>query len=205
MHDLRSTVLRLPPRLSRRQVLLVGRVGSLPVSVQVRLHLGHGEAIRLLRRLECGGGIGAAIYGAVMQLRLAIVVDGCGRVLMIRRRRGAREGCGRLCVEVCCSVLIEILELVALIMVKGVLSKACVSTGGLQSAGSGTGQRDKGGLEKKTVPCTIQVHGEDSKETFYRGLTGGEVLLKSSEPAELECEGVRGVMPKGNWWYGAGC
>lgn len=29
-------------------------------------------------------------------------------------------------------------------------------------------------------------------------LTGGDVLLKSSEPAEFECEGVKGVMPSGN-------
>lgn len=31
------------------------------------------------------------------------------------------------------------------------------------------------------------------------GLTGGDVVLKSSEPAELECEGVRGGMLMGNW------
>lgn len=30
-------------------------------------------------------------------------------------------------------------------------------------------------------------------------LTGGDVLLKSSEAAELECEGVNGAMPRGNW------
>jgi hypothetical protein len=39
--------------------------------------------------------------------------------------------------------------------------------------------------------------GDD--ETCFRGLTGGDVVLKSSEPAELECEGVRGGMLMGNW------
>lgn len=43
---------------------------------------------------------------------------------------------------------------------------------------------------------------ESRREAVLLGrgsLTGGDVLLKSSEAAELECEGVRGVMLSGNW------
>lgn len=47
------------------------------------------------------------------------------------------------------------------------------------------------------------MSNDDNRQRKRAELTGGDVLLKSSEAAELECEGVRGVMPIGNWWYGA--
>lgn len=55
---------------------------------------------------------------------LAIVVD--DRVV-IRRRRWARERRRRLCIEMSGGILIEVLELFALVVFKSVLSKACVS------------------------------------------------------------------------------
>lgn len=57
-------------------------------------------------------------------MRLAIVVDDS---MVIRRRRWAWEGRRRLCVEMSGGILVEVLELFALVVVKGVLSKACVS------------------------------------------------------------------------------
>ena len=43
----------------------------------------------------------------------------------------------------------------------------------------------------------IQMRAQRARQR--ETLTGGEVVLKSSEPAELECEGVKGGMPM-NWW-----
>lgn len=129
MHQyLRSAVLGFPPRLSRRELILVGRVGILPPVGKLRvsdgLRLGHCEAVRLLRRLDCRGG-GGAIYAVVRsRVRLTVVND---RMLLIRRGRWARKGRRRLWRVEVRGILIKVLELFALVVVKGVLSKECVS------------------------------------------------------------------------------
>lgn len=66
-----------------------------------------------------GGGGGGAVYAAVC-VRLAIM----GNRVLIRRRGRPREGRRR--IELGC-VLIKVLELVAGVVVEGILSKKCVS------------------------------------------------------------------------------
>lgn len=139
-------------------------------------------------------GGGGAIYAAVC-MRLAIVG---GRVLI--RRRG-RPGEGSRRIELGC-VLIEILELVAGVVVEGILSKRCVSHMSPQHealvmwAAEGEEHDDsrKSGLER-AASC---ISTWETASDCCWGLTGGDVVLKSSEPAELECEGVRGML-MGNW------
>lgn len=103
-------------------------------------------------------------------------------------------------------ILIEVLELFALVVVEGVLSKACVSPLVQQEkAASHTGCRmrhgkrgGKAGSMKSRIKYKYAGEGR-TKDALLEGLTGGDVLLNSSEAAELECEGVKGAMPRGNW------
>lgn len=120
--------------------------------------------------------------------------------MLIRRRRRPGEGSRR--IELGC-VLIEILELFAGVVVEGILSKRCVSHVRQQHealvmwAAEGEEQDNcrKSGLERAAL-CTST---RETTSDCCWGLTGGDVVLKSSEPAELECEGVRGGMLMGNW------
>lgn len=63
------------------------------------------------------------------------------------------------------------------------------------------GQAGPGQGRNRENACVKEPHHVYKSFGKHRvlSLTGGDVLLKSSEPAELECEGVRGVMPMGNW------
>lgn len=192
---LRSTILSLAPRLGGCEVIFLRRVRPLAAGIKIRkwLRLGaQGQPIGLCWFDHGGGG---AIYAAV-RMRLAIMGDG----VLIRRRGRPGEGSRR--IELGC-VLIKILELVAGVVVEGILSKRCVSHMSPQHealvmwAAEGEGQDDsrKSGLER-AASCISTW--ETANDCFW-GLTGGEVVLKSSEPAELECEGVRGGMLMGNW------
>lgn len=123
-----------------------------------------------------------------------------GDRMLIRRRR--RPGEGSRWIELGC-VLIEILELFAGVVVEGILSKRCVSHVRQQHealvmwAAEGEEQDNcrKSGHER-AASC---ISTWETTSDCCWGLTGGDVVLKSSEPAELECEGVRGGMLMGNW------
>lgn len=120
---------------------------------------------------------------------------------MLIRRRG-RPGEGSRWIELGC-VLIEVLELFAGVVIEGILSKRCVSHVRQQDealvmwAAEAEEQDNcrKSGLER-AASCTSTW---ETTSNCCWGLTGGDVVLKSSEPAELECEGVRGGMLMGNW------
>lgn len=140
-------------------------------------------------------GGGSAIYAAVC-VRLAIMGDR----MLVRRRWRPRKGRRR--IELGC-VLIKILELVAGVMVEGILSKRCVShvsqeheALAMWAAEAEEQENSRKSGHERAASCTSTW--ETTSDCCW-GLTGGDVVLKSSEPAELECEGVRGGMLMGNW------
>lgn len=120
--------------------------------------------------------------------------------MLVWRRRGPRKG--RRWVELGC-VLIKVLKLFAGVVIEGILSKRCVSHVSQQyealvmwAAEEKEQDRPrKSGLER-AASCTSTW---ETTRYASGGLTGGDVVLKSSEPAELECEGVRGGILMGNW------
>lgn len=111
---------------------------------------------------------------SAIQVVLRVRLD--DRVLIWRRGR-AREG--RLCIKLCGSVLIEALELIIRIVVETILRKREVSR---------LAACNVKGAACKTFKCGCGKHGAYgwTMMDVWFFLTGGDVVLKSSEPAELE-------------------
>lgn len=124
----------------------------------------------------------------VWRVELAIVEDG----MCVRRGRGPRKGRGR--VEMRSVRIKALVWFLAGARIEAVLSDGRVSPLIQQKGGGKTGGS---GLEE-AAPCTSTWKDADRLPRFWKKHTGGDVV-KFSEPAELECEGVRGVMLAGNW------
>lgn len=138
------------------------------------------------------------------RVRLPVVVDGR---MVVRRRRWAREGRRWLCVEVSGGILVKGLELFALVVVEGILSKACVSPCVQQErAASLTGCRERQGErgEKRVrqEPHQVQVHCRETtdallKDTYRRRgvvevLGGGGVGMRGRQRSDAQRELVIG-------------